>query len=374
MPLYLLFLGAIFTGCGEVSETQTAPPPFQLLDVVELDSRGEGVIKTKPIPHQGFLQFRFSRPDGVSNDPLSKQCVQIVRLETPEGLFLDRSSVEEFGSICKKCQQRSEAFHSGGSWVYPNNGDRAKEGEILTIKLSLWDCNHRQPVAASLLQGITSRSVKVETRFVEESQETLELPVTVFFTNEASRQSRANLKDYMEAVVDYWYKTAGILVKWKLSPEVVRQPSKLELSQKINTIVGHGNLPLVFAGCFYQQSLPGRASSEPSGFTHRIPGGYAGSENDLVMIKTRECDFGNIASTLPPDVASRIINHELGHYLGLYHSQEETGATHHLKDGGASKNLMYFSPLHSKGGQQLSESQKVVVRSHPYLKIAKSTD
>ena len=127
-----------------------------------------------------------------------------------------------------------------------------------------------------------------------------------------------------------------------------------------------GAIPIVISGCSYFNVAPSGLRREPFGFTHRIPGGFSFGDQDYVLLRTRECGFSKAPSYLPSKLWARIVAHEIGHYLGLFHTMELDGRRHHLGSIG-NHNLMNHSPTQQGSGTKLTARQRIVARSHPYL-------
>jgi hypothetical protein len=68
------------------------------------------------------------------------------------------------------------------------------------------------------------------------------------------------------------------------------------------------------------------------------------------------------------DYMGNVISHEIGHYLGLYHSTESNGALHDTLSDTAeddNQNLMFWA--YSPAQKSLSPHQTTVMRSHPLI-------
>lgn len=75
---------------------------------------------------------------------------------------------------------------------------------------------------------------------------------------------------------------------------------------------------------------------------------------------------GSQPAAWPAGYLGRLIAHELGHYLGLYHSVEEDGTVDRLDDTGAD-NVMFWRPA-SVASPAFSTSQFRVMRRHPAVR------
>ena len=76
---------------------------------------------------------------------------------------------------------------------------------------------------------------------------------------------------------------------------------------------------------------------------------------------------GCVASSgAAPPYFTRVLAHELGHYLGLYHSVERDGRVDTLDDTGEA-NLMNALPTLA-AARGLSTSQVEIARRHPALR------
>ncbi|NVJ09271.1 hypothetical protein HUW63_29080 [Myxococcus sp. AM001] len=124
---------------------------------------------------------------------------------------------------------------------------------------------------------------------------------------------------------------------------------------------------IVFAGClryddpFFGPPVP------VDGFTPRVGGG-AGPASAVFMPGLR-CDaFSRGPALWPLDAYARVLAHELGHFLGVYHSVETDGTTDLLSDTGE-QNIMNPHPSRV-GARGWSPSQRRQILSHPWVRPA----
>ncbi len=115
--------------------------------------------------------------------------------------------------------------------------------------------------------------------------------------------------------------------------------------------------------CLMQYPLSGGGASV-AGFATKIPGGgRVGMAASLAVVATGDCGRGE------PPTSARLgatMAHELGHLLGLYHSD----GLHGLPDLGGAPTLMHSQPSTSGGVQAtFSAAQRAVLRAHPDVTV-----
>lgn len=124
-----------------------------------------------------------------------------------------------------------------------------------------------------------------------------------------------------------------------------------------------GTVPVLFGACLQETSVTGQ-TSELDGYTPHVVGGADGAVADAMFIKGALCGTPTpVPVAWAPAALARIVGHELGHYLGLFHSVEADGTVDLLPDT-TSDNLMYYRPT-VVVTPTFSPMQGAVMRRHP---------
>jgi hypothetical protein len=113
--------------------------------------------------------------------------------------------------------------------------------------------------------------------------------------------------------------------------------------------------------------------SEPSGYSMGLPGPFdADRSNAAVLVSTSA--YTDSENLLDVEGMASTIAHEVGHYLGLYHTSESSGAQHDpipdspQCDGGVCSSEFETNIMSSGGGASrisVTAGQAFVIKQHP---------
>ena len=313
------------------------------------------------------------------------QCIQLDAAVAPDGSAL--VVPRDVGPFCRDCAQRNSAGAGSALFALPSDATSLASGS-LSLRLAPRDCDTltsvvgpflagttlrllamRDPASSARgvlrasavglrgtwLEGVIERRDEGEWRALELDVSTrLDAGITVRF----ARRCSADGGELAFRDRDYAGLDAVLERAWVSCPEAEpRAEDPL--------------VPVVASTCLRMTNALTGIPSSPQGHTTHIPGLSGMSPlSDAVLVAPASCgSYSPSEAIVERAVFVATVAHELGHYLGLYHSVEPGGSDDRLPDTDG-RNLMNPNPL-GQGSRGLSASQRVISRRHPAVRWPK---
>lgn len=360
---------------------RAAPPPFpweRQLRVLE-----GGVTEWAEVPLGGAasVALRLAAPPG------SAACVQ---LDTVEGLagspwVIPPASWRDLGSYCMSCPQRVSVGAGSGFYVLPSNERPPPPTELLRVRAALRDCETFLPGDPAPQGGPTFLRLQAQPLEAPPAQREglirlalVFTPGSIFFDGETARETLGEALRLVNQELRPGRLRVEVARSRDLSVDGMEPlsftPGNMGALERVlgllRTCPGDGamaltrEVPVIFAGCLLEEEPLTRQTRRPLGRVTHIPGGLVTKDGaDGIFLSGRHCDPPGARFSWPATTVARLLAHELGHFLGLYHSVEGDGIQDQLEDTGAD-NAMYFNPVMSSA-QGFSPGQFQVMRRHP---------
>lgn len=379
---------------GAISPNDAGPPPlFQSVGSYTFDASGLSDIVTLQFSEpQTSIAVRVEiDADAQSETP----CLQLQSVSVPESppWLTDGSRAGDWGAYSKSGTQRAHVGFGTGLYVFPNNGQDLTGFTQLSMQIALRDCQIFFPKMPSSVEQETWVPSLSYVSFANAPLQPLP-PLRLAFVVHVPQLIDALTEDeapFLEAAfgeLSNFFSPGGVQLELVASIEAAttdtteiifssldRQSLDTVYGASVDALTAHlppdipltSVIPVHFVPCLKRESALNGGLSETDGTVPRIPGGFETKGHaDGIFIRSFSCAPTPTLYWLNPTSLGKLIAHELGHFLGLYHSVESNGTTDHLNDTDDT-NLMHYAPLQISS-PTLSSSQFHVISNHPLLR------
>ncbi len=286
---------------------------------------------------QRFVAIRV-RPRWDGPKPSKRTvCYQVDKLTTATGQQWIGNSRRhrDWDQACKICTHRTMSTPQMGVYVFPNDGGPLGDPGPLALRVVLRDCKTGVAADQTLNPDLPTW---VHVDWVSEVERTDSIDrLDVALQSVASTPWADAAQDAQQLLRD-----AGIYATFRITEQLATARER--------------EVQVRFVPC---EDVPSTGHQDLLGVSPRIPGGMTDKGVvDGVFIATDGC--GKSLST--PERA-RLLAHEVGHYLGLYHS--DTAESSHRK--ASPPDIMHSSALSSAKQTGFTAAQAQVMRRHPYV-------
>ena len=370
-PLAVVALAALLAGC--------ASPPDDGADGAEGEG-GEGGPPASAWVEVGVTQFQDDGETGSVAIPAQAPCAAVaLRAATAPGVCFQLSSAVDgegravvdgrsAGPFCRDCALRASVAVEAGVFVLPAEAGRFEPESGLSLRFARVDCTTLTPLTAPQDRP----ALRVAAQPIEAVPEVATIDLRFLIADSSilsgDEPRRGELLEHLGEELA----SGGLVPRLVETLDLDALPATLrfhagdvaELAAAIAEAPPRAEttVDVVFGGCLLHDDPIFGPPGALDGFTPRVPGGAGPA--DAVFLPGLDCFAeGSGPVDLPVRAQARVLAHELGHHLGLYHAVEEDGLTDQLDDTGPD-NIMYSNPGQATA-TGFSPSQGRVMRMHP---------
>lgn len=374
------------------------PEPLAWRDhgVLALDGQGQTGLLQVSIPPDAKSVVLRATPAGGAADP--KACFRFAELRTSAGAeWVGAAGPGPEGGQCPSCPQPVYAQRGFASLVIPGPGLSLQGVDTIQVRVTMRECVTGVAVAPGQL-GIATASLHLESavRLTEPvPQGVLELAVvrlgaaaqqpdpaawTALWQRTRQAFAAAGIEVVVRAELNLPAVAGVTSAPLTVGPEhtaavdALQMAIDAELSSHLDQQLGQPltavqqtallerTLVVVVAPCLRLQDPLQPGATALRGHATRMPGGVrVAGVASLTLLGATDCAIGETASD--PELLGNVLAHELGHQLGLFHSDvspSEVG-----QGEGVKADLMHSRIAEIGGSPGFTAQQAAALAKHP---------
>lgn len=355
-------LAALLAGCSSADvDGESGPPTSAWVEIFATQFQSDGETRNMAIAAQepcSAIALRAATTPGL--------CFQLSSAVDGEGRAVVHG--RSAGAFCRECDLRTSVAASAGVFILPAEAGRFEPESGLSLRFARVDCQTLTPLAAPEDRP----TLRVSAQPIETVPDFATIDLRFHIAKSSILFGDEDRQQELFALLGRELASAGLMPRLVETHDLDAMPATIRfhagdhdaLAALIATAPpkAETTVDVVFGGCLlYDDPIFGPPSAV-NGFTPRIPGGAGPA--DAVFMPGLDCFAeGSGPVDLPVRAQARILAHEIGHYLGLYHAIEEDGLTDQLDDTDPD-NIMHPNPVKATS-VGFSPSQGRVMRMHP---------
>lgn len=391
-------LAAALLGCATPSEPlapaddewEQPSPPEPVPAASEVAWRTVGRVAVRDFGQVDAIEFPFSagqRYIAVRGVPIDatpapqRACHRVAEAALGSGPALLPDKAEPLGPH----HQRLAPGPGAGVFVLSTTEAPLAEADTVRLRLALEDCALGIPASRARFSGMPT-ALRIDIASAPEPTTVpadLTLPIRIVRATDTGLDSLADDPGLSRALAEATERFADIGITLRVDADVQRTlastihyaPDMLgfdEPTTQIRSALQRGPddtrfVPVAIVRCLEFDDPTSPLRARPAGQTTRVPGSFADPATpSLVTIATGDC--GGTTPPLDPQRLGVVLAHELGHYLGLHHS-DHLGA--HLPADGTQRLMdsAIATAAIDPADAWFSPAQATVLRRHPDLVV-----
>lgn len=358
------------------------PPPgiaWVDLGLHPLDARGASPVVQIPFEVElRYLAIRTTAGEGAS--PLTA-CFRLEPVTLASGaMWVDEPSAQALLTpVCTACTQRVYSGNGYGFFVFPNDGMPLEGPDTLAFRVQMRDC---ATGVLAMLAGVPDlpAAVRVEVATEVAVDPIVKAQLDVRVAVDPGAELAPATWEAAWAGVTALYANAGIalhlsrvatltaplpmpLLREPGSPEAMDVAYRNAMEVLCDRPADTRFLPVVLVPCLEAMDPVTQGAETIAGQCPRIPGGApAGGSASAVFVAVGNCE-GVPRLWSDAQHLTVLLAHEMGHYLGLYHT--DSPAVAHRAPAGPGNVMESWVPGIDPAIAGWSNAQRDVMARHP---------